>query len=182
MRPYLRLLAGSLAFGLMLSGCGGGQRAPAPVRTVARPAPPPQPARPAVSPADYISSASALDLYVIKASELALQRSQTRRVREVAERLIAAHRGSSAQLSLSGRRLDLLPSATVGPRLQALLEQLYSSGNFDGDYAAQMKRAEQEAVTLHRSYAARGASPTLVPVARALAPIMEQQQRLVSYL
>jgi predicted outer membrane protein len=119
---------------------------------------------------------------VIKASELALHRSQALRVREVAERLIAAHRGSSAQLSLNGRRLNLLPSATVGPRLQAFLEQLNSSVSFDRDYAAQMKRAEQEAVAIHRSYEARGASPTLVPVARALAPIMEQQQRLVSYL
>jgi putative membrane protein len=180
MRYDLRLIAGSLAFGLMLSGCGGGQRAPAPSRTAARPAPPL--VRPAIAPADYVASASALDLYVIKASELALQRSQARRVREVAERLIAAHRGSSAQLSLNGRRLNLLPSATVGPRLQALLEQLHSSTGFDRDYAAQMKRAEQEAVTLHRSYAAGGSSPTLIPVARALAPIMEQQQRLVSYL
>lgn len=181
MRSAMRLFAGCLAFGLMLSGCGGNKRAPAPARTVARPAPPP-PVQPAISPADYISSASALDLYVIKASELALQRSQALRVREVAERLIAAHGGSSAQLSLSGRRLNLLPSATVGPRLQALLEQLHASASFDGDYAAQMKRAEQEAVALHRSYAAAGASPTLVPVARALTPIMEQQQRLVSYL
>ena len=181
MRSDLRLLAGCLAFGLMLSACGGGQRAPAPARTTARPAQPPS-VQPAMSAADYVSSASALDLYVIKASELALQRSQALRVREVAERLIAAHRGSSAQLSLSGRRLNLLPSSTVGPRLQALLEQLNSSPSFDRDYAAQMKRAEQEAVALHRAYAAGGASPTLVPVARALAPIIEQQQRLVSYL
>jgi putative membrane protein len=180
MQNVLRLLAGCLAFGLMLSGCGGGQRAPAPARTASRPAP--LPVRPAIAPADYVSSASALDLYVIKASELALQRSQALRVREVAQRLIAAHRGSSAQLSLSGRRLNLLPSSTVGPRLQALLEQLDASASFDRDYAAQMKRAEQEAVALHRSYAAGGGSPTLVPVARAIAPIMEQQQRLVSYL
>ena len=181
MRNHVRLLAGGFAVGLMLSGCGGGQRAPAPSRTATRPAPP-LPARAAIAPADYVSSASALDLYVIKASELALSRSQVLRVREVAGRLIAAHRGSSAQLSLSGRRLNLLPSATVGPRLQALLEQLNSSASFDRDYAAQMKRAEQEAVALHRAYAAGGASPTLVPVARALAPVMEQQQRLVSYL
>ncbi len=177
----MRLLAGCAAFGLVLSGCGGGQTAPAPARTAARPAPSAPTGR-AISAADYVASASALDLYVIKASELALHRSQALRVREVAERLIAAHRGSSAQLSLNGRRLNLLPSATVGPRLQSLLEQLDSSATFERDYAAQMKRAEQEAVTLHRSYEARGASPTLVPVARALAPIMEQQQRLVSYL
>ena len=181
MRSDMRLLAGCLAFSLMLSACGGGQRAPAPVRTTARPvtAPPVQPAVPA---ADYVSAASALDLYVIKASELALQRSQALRVREVAGRLIVAHRGSSAQLSLSGRRLNLLPSPSVGPRLQALLEQLNSSLDFDRDYSAQMKAAEKEAVAIHRAYASAGSSATMVPVARALLPVMEQQQRLVSYL
>jgi putative membrane protein len=177
----MRLLAGSLALGLMLSACGGGQRAPAPARTAARPAPRP-PVQPSISAADYVSSASAIDLYVIKASELALQRSQALRVREVAGRLIAAHRGSSAQLSLSGRRLNLLPSATVGPRLQALLEQLNASSNFDRDYAVQVKAAEKEAVAIHRAYAAGGSSATMVPVARALLPVIEQQQRLVSYL
>ena len=181
MRSEMRLLAGSFAFGLMLSACGGGQRASAPARTVSRPAPP-LAVLPAISAAAYVTSASAIDLYVIKASELALQRSQAPRVREVAGRLIAAHRGSSAQLSLSGRRLNLLPSATVGPRLQALLEQLNSSSNFDRDYAAQIKAAEKEAVEIHRAYAAAGSSATMVPVARALLPVLEQQQRLVSYL
>ena len=182
MRSDMRLLAGCLAFGLILSACGGGQRAPAPARTAARPAPPPLPVKPSISAADYVLSASAIDLFVIKASELALQRSQALRVREVAERLIAAHRGTSSQLSLSGRRLNLLPSATVGPRLQALLEQLNASSNFDRDYAAQIKAAEKEAVEIHRAYAAGGSSATMVPVARALVPVIEQQQRLVSYL
>ena len=112
MRSFMRLVSGGLVIGLSLSSCGGGQRAPEPVRASSRPAPL-APARATMSAAEYMTSASALDLYVIKASELALHRSQALRVREVAERLIAAHRGSSAQLSLGGRRLNLLPTALV---------------------------------------------------------------------
>lgn len=136
----------------------------------------------AISPADYVAAAAAIDLYVIKASELALQRSSAVRVREVATRLIAAHKGSSAQLSFGGRRLNLLPSAELTPQYRASLEQLYASAAFDRDYAQQMRAVHREAVALHSSYAASGSSPTLIPIAKALAPVMEQQGRLISYL
>ncbi|MEO7655285.1 MAG: DUF4142 domain-containing protein [Sphingomicrobium sp.] len=180
MRTSQRNIAGGLLAGLLLSGCGGGQRVTEPPRAAAR-APRP-PLAHGLSAADYVAAAGELDLYVITASELALKRTQAPRVREVAERLIVAHRGSSAQLSLGGRRLNLLPSAALSPRYQQLLEQLYASANFDPDYALQMKVAHQDAARLHSDYARSGGSPTLVPIARALAPIMEQQKRLVSYL
>jgi hypothetical protein len=40
----------------------------------------------------------------------------------------------------------------------------------------------QEAALLHSNYAAGGTSPTLSQIARVLAPMMEQQRRLISYL
>lgn len=149
-----------------------------------RPASLSRPPRPSatMSPAAYVANASAIDLYVIKASELALQRTSSGKVREVAERLITAHKGSSAQLSMGGRRLNLLPTAELQPRHRALLEQLYASASFDRDYAAQMQAVHQEAALLHSNYAAGGTSPTLNQIARVLAPIMEQQRRLITYL
>ena len=175
-----RILVSCLAFTLV-SACGSPQRKVEPIRQASVPrAQHPRPA--AISAAEYVTNASAIDLYVIKASELALQRSATVKVREVATRLIAAHNGSSAQLSFGGRRLNLLPSAELQPRHRALLEQLYSSAGFDADYARQMRAVHQEAAMLHSSYAASGTSPTLIPIAKALAPVMEQQSRLISYL
>lgn len=175
-----RFLASGLAFALV-SACGSPPQKVEPIRQASIPRPQ-RPGIAAISPADYVTNASAIDLYVIKASELALQRSTTMKVREVAMRLIAAHNGSSAQLSFGGRRLNLLPSAELQPRHRAMLEQLYSSPNFDADYARQMRAVHQEAARLHSSYAASGTSPTLIPIAKALAPVMEQQSRLISYL
>lgn len=177
----IRLLVCGTAMLGLLGGCGSRQQAVEPIRPASLPKVQ-RPVAPAISPADYVTAAGGLDLYVIKASELALQRSTALRVREVATRLIAAHQGSSAQLSLGGRRLNLLPSAELLPRYRALLEQLYASANFDRDFAQQMRTVHQEAVSLHSSYAAAGTSPTMVPIAKALAPVMEQQARLVSYL
>ena len=175
-----RSLIGGLT-ALALVGCGSSQKQAEPIRPASLPRVP-RPAVAPISPADYVANASAIDLYVIKASELALQRSTAVKVREVATRLISAHQGSSAQLSMSGRRLNLLPSAELQPRHRILLEQLYSSAAFDRDYARQMRSVHQEAALLHSNYAASGSSPTLTQLARALAPVMEQQSRLISYL
>ena len=172
-------VCGAAALGLF-GGCGARQQ-PEPIRPASLPKVQ-RPVSSAISPADYVAAAAGIDLYVIKASELAVQRSTAVRVREVANRLIAAHKGSSAQLSFGGRRLNLLPSAELTPQYRALLEQLYVSANFERDYAQQMRAVHQEAVKLHSSYAVTGSSPTLVPIAKALAPVMEQQVRLISYL
>lgn len=176
----IRLLVSGAAIFALLGGCGSRQQ-PEPIRPASLPKVQ-RPMSPAISPADYVTAAGAIDLYVIKASELALQRSTALRIREVATRLIAAHKGSSAQLSFGGRRLNLLPSAELLPRYRALLEQLAASGDFDRDYTGQMRAVHQEAVTLHSGYAVSGSSPTLIPIAKALTPVMEQQARLISYL
>jgi predicted outer membrane protein len=174
-----RMIIGGLAAAAVVAACASRQEAP-PVQRASLPKP--RPAVPALSPADYVASAGAIDLYVIKASELALRRSTTRKVQDVATRLISAHQGSSAQLSFGGRRLNLLPSAEMQPGYQALVDRLAATADFDRDYALQMRAVHQQAIALHSNYAAFGSSPTLVPIAKALAPVMEQQGRLISYL
>lgn len=176
-----RMMIGGLTATALVTACGPSRQPVKPIQPAFLPKPP-RPAAPVISPADYIASAAAIDLYVIKASELALRRSTTRKVQEVASRLISAHQGSSAQLSFGGRRVNLLPSAEMQPRYQALIDQLSASANFDRDYALQMKAVHQQAIALHSNYAAFGTSPTLIPIARALTPVMELQSRLISYL
>ena len=178
---HTRTILSVLLASVLVAGCGSPPRTAEPMRPASLPRPP-RPVAATISPADYVANASAIDLYVIKASELALQRTSSLKVRDVAGRLIAAHKGSSAQLSLGGRRLNLLPSGELQPRHRALLEQLYASSAFDRDYAAQMQAVHQEAALLHSNYAAGGTSPTLSQIARVLAPMMEQQRRLISYL
>ncbi len=176
-----RAALSALALGLVIGACASRPKPVEPLRPAALPKAP-RPVAPSIAPADYVAAAGAIDLYVIKASEMALQRSLAARIQEVATRLIGAHQGSSAQLSFGGRRLNLLPSGEIAPRFRALLQQLAASSDFDREYARQMKAIHDEATLLHSNYALSGTSPTLVPIAKALAPVMEQQRRLVSYL
>lgn len=154
---------------IAVAGCASGvqRQAPAPVRqpSVVRSVP----AVVALAPAAYVAAAASADLFVVRASEIALQRLGSPSDRELAEILIRDHEGMSAQLSLSGRRLNLLPSATLLPEHQARLDALLASPRFDTAYRRQMIAVQQELLGLHDGFAARGSSPTLRPVASAAA-------------
>ncbi|MEO5613064.1 MAG: DUF4142 domain-containing protein [Sphingomicrobium sp.] len=122
-------------------------------------------------PADYMAAASSIDMFVIRSSELALARATKPRLRQVALTMIADHRGTSAQLSLAGRRLNLLPAATLLPAHQAMADELSASSDFDATYRRQQIAVHQAALKLHSDFAARGESPTLRAVARNAVPI-----------
>jgi len=180
----LRQLLGwaTLTAMLTLSACGGGSPYYAPRSSTAVRAAPPQANAPAVSAATFVAENASFDLFVIRSSELALQRSQSGRVRDFAAQMIDAHKGTSAQLSLEGRRLNLLPSAILRPSEEAMLDGLQSSSRFDVDYVRDQRLVHQQQVTLDAAYAARGASPTLRPVAAAALPIEQRHLRLIAYL
>jgi putative membrane protein len=152
----------------ILSGCGREQAPPA------RPAPV-RPSRVEVlplSPSDYVATASSIDLLVIQASQLAQTKARGSSLRELAARLMADHQGVSAQLSFAGRRLNLLPSAALMPRHQAMLDELKGSWDFDAGYKRIMIAAHEQGVRVHGDFAKAGTSPTLRPVAEIAFPAM----------
>jgi len=129
--------------------------------------------------ADYMRAASSIDLYEIRSAELALTRAANPRHRDFARTMIADHNGTSAQLSMAGRRLNLLPSATLLPTHQAMLDELAASSNFDATYRRQQIAVHEAALKLHREFAARGESATLRPVARNAVPIIRRHLEMM---
>lgn len=96
--------------------------------------------------------------------------------------MIDDHKGTSGQLSLEGRRLNLLPSATLAAGEQTMLDALQASGQFDADYVRDQRAVHQRLVSIDNAYAAKGSSPTLKPVASAALPIEQRHLRLIAYL
>lgn len=158
-RVAVTLVASSLA---LVGGCGGGGSG-ATVQSTSVSSAAIAPA--ALSAAAYVAMASSIDLYQVKSAQLALERAQDPANRALAERTLSAHQGTSAQLSLAGRRLNLLPSATLNPEHQAMLDALAATSDFDNTYRSQQNIVLQEGVRLHSSFAKSGQSPTLRPVA-----------------
>lgn len=181
MRAFL--LPSAAAIFILLGGCATDRAAPPPQASVPRMPPSPGTmARELVDSAAFIESSGSIELLIIRASELALQRSSSPRVRDFASTIINDHKGTSAQLSFAGRRLNSLPSASLGPREQMMLVDLESAANFEGAYVRLQRTAHQELLQLARDYARSGRSPTLLPVARAAIPIEERHLRLLAYL
>jgi putative membrane protein len=86
--------------------------------------------------------------------------------------MLADHNGVSAQLSFAGRRLNLLPAATLLPQHQAMLNQVKTSWDFDATYKKVMITAHEQGVRVHGDFAKAGSSPTLRPVAEVAGSAM----------
>ena len=166
---------------LLVAGCAREASQPS-SPPYARRAPPRVAPGPAVTPAEYVAQASSIDLFLIGASEIALRKSSNARTREFAQIEIAGHKGTSAQLSLEGRRLNLLPSAILNARHQAMLNELEQSTDFEALYRRDQLAVHKDAEALHGRYAVSGTSPTLRPVAQVVLPIIQRHLRMLKYL
>ncbi|MEO6580812.1 MAG: DUF4142 domain-containing protein [Sphingomicrobium sp.] len=152
---------------IALAGCGRRETPPPP-----RPAPRPPINLPRPLPVtSYVATAASIDLYDIRAGEMAVERSSDARLRDYATRLIEDHRGTAAQLSFAGRRLNLLPAAQLAPPHQAMIDALAGSGDFDATFRRQQLEIHQASLRMHSAYAARGDSQTIRPVAANAAAV-----------
>lgn len=168
-----RLAVSSLVLALAtVGGCGGGGgvRGGASVQPASASSAAIAPVM--LSATAYVAMASSIDLYQVKSAQLALERAHDPGNRAFAQRALSSHQGTSAQLSYAGRRLNLLPTATLNPEHQAMLDALAATSDFDNTYRAQQNIVLQEGVRLHSSYAKAGQSPTLRPVAANAESVM----------
>ncbi|MCY7338984.1 MAG: DUF4142 domain-containing protein [Sphingomonas bacterium] len=160
MRTTWKLCLGAVSTALLLTACQTG--APSPRQPSSRP---PSGGGVALAPADYVATAASIDLFVVKAAELALDRSGNYRVRALASSFSESHRGLAGQLSFAGRRVDTLPSARLLPREAERLAALQTQQPFDATFLRQMILTHEQSLALHGNFAVRGSSPTLRPVA-----------------
>jgi putative membrane protein len=118
----------------------------------------------ALSSPAYFAQATAAQLFLIRAADIAIQRSGSR-TRGIALQSKQRHEGLASQLALAGRRLNLLPSRVLPAEYQQMIAQLLSADDFDRVYLAQQRQILGRALKLHQAYARSGQSPTLRPVA-----------------
>jgi len=110
---------------------------------------------------------------------VALAQGRGARLREAATAMAADHGGTSGQLSFAGRRLNLLPSATMMPRHQAMLDELRSAGDFDMAFKRLMIGVHEQGIRIHGDFAVAGSSPTLRPVAELAFPAMRRHLEML---
>ncbi len=125
----------------------------------------------ALSPAIYMQVASNSALFALRASELAAIRANDGELRAQARTIAQDQGGVGAQLSFAGRRVELLPRATLPEAMEADLARLTQSADFDRDYRLLVGRTLAQALDAHETFSRGGTSPTLRPVAQMAAPV-----------
>lgn len=167
-------LFGGTMIVLALGGCSTSREQPPTSATPqARPAQP-SPSPSAISTSRYFAEASAIDLFQLRAADIALQRA-TGPARSFALESKRRHQAISAQMSFAGRYLDMLPARVLPAEYQQLLSALLSAGDFNSVYLAQQRRVCERALKLHSDYARSGSSPTLRPVAKFAASAVQSE-------
>lgn len=129
----------------------------------------------AMSPAEYIVTAGASDLYERQSSQIVLQSTQDPRVRDFARMMIMHHADSTAKLAAAARRARYRPAPPRLTPLQAeMIAQLRAEQGpaRDAAYIAQQKASHNQALEVQKAYAAGGTAPQLRMAAANIVPVV----------
>lgn len=159
------------AFGAaaLLAGCASNEEPPPPVAAA-------DPMSPTSAPG-YMRMAASSDQFEIQSSQMALQMSQNPQVRSFAQMMIDGHSRTTAELTQIAQQQGMTPPPPVlAPPQQAALDRIRAAApaDFDAAYKREQIAGHQEALNLHRTYAAQGDNQALRDFAARTAPIVEQ--------
>ncbi|MFZ5730456.1 MAG: hypothetical protein A2882_15130 [Phenylobacterium sp. RIFCSPHIGHO2_01_FULL_70_10] len=133
----------------------------------------------------YVPAAHIADMYEIRAAEIALEKGQDARVRELAQMIISDHRTMASQIEAALPQAQLEENVTLpeqmDERRQGMIDNLQaaSADTFDLAYLHQQLAAHLEALTLHSEYAEAGDSEVLKPIAAQAAEKIEKHLAMV---
>ena len=132
----------------------------------------------------YVPNAAMADMYEIQAADIALERSQNARVKEMAQMIKTDHTAASNAMKamLPQAAPDMTPPTALDQRRQGLIDNLRSASaaTFDQTYIDQQIAAHNEALTLHRGFSDQD-SP-LAAHARNVVPKIEAHLRRAEQL
>ncbi len=125
----------------------------------------------------FIETAAAANQFEIVSSQVALQNTQTRKVRVFARKMIADHTkiGKGFVAALGEAKTGITPPAGMGADLDAIVARLKSEKGaaFNADYIAAQTKGHQDAVGLFAGYAKGGDNPVLQAFAKKTLPIIQ---------
>lgn len=135
-----------------------------------------------MTPAEYVMTAGAGDLYEITSSQAVLQTTQNPQVRDFAQMMVMHHTKSTAQVKAAAlkSRVRVAPPKLT-PLQQELVTELRSETGTarDAAYIAQQKAAHGQALAVQKAYAMEGKAPALRSAAAGIVPVVEHHIALL---
>jgi putative membrane protein len=142
-------------------------------------------AAPAPTAATVVPTVVAANRFEIESSQMALTRSNSKDVREFANRLVIDHNLAAAQLkqTLASAKLPV-PPEQLDAKHQAILDKLRAANAdaFDKTYIEAQYNAHVEAIDLFKAYAKDGDIPRLKAFAADVLPPLQRHLDQVTKL
>ncbi|MFQ4143767.1 DUF4142 domain-containing protein [Chlorogloeopsis sp. ULAP02] len=135
---------------------------------------------------EFLTRAAQSDLTEIQTSQLALQRSQNKAVRDYAQRMIQEHTNSSKQLTQIAKNKNVTLPKDIGPDNKALLSKLRNAtgSNFDRAYMQGQVQAHKKTLAEYQNYLKKGQDQELRAFASKIAPLvadhLQMAQKMVA--
>jgi len=130
-----------------------------------------------MTPAEYVATAGASDLYERTSSQLVLETTTDPRIRSFAQMMTEAHSKSTADVQAAAAGSGITaPPAQLNPLQTELVAQLQAEQGAarDAAYIAQQKAAHGQALNVQKAYAMEGTAPALRAAAASIVPVVEQ--------
>lgn len=187
--PTSRLMAPSLFFLLLFSGCGsqtdrGEIDEPAEASTPA--APPGATSAPnsvidALSPQAFVTQIGTATLYEIAAARVVDRRTKSNAVRDYANRVAAERKAAFARLRefAAQSEAELVVPGAPDDIQRAAVAALEKASNFDSLYVQQQRRAQEQTLGDLRRYASKGEGEALRAFAEELAGTVTRHRALL---
>ena len=127
----------------------------------------------------FVENVAISDMYEIEAGRIALDRSSSPPIREVAQKMIDDHTQSTSKLKKAVTESQMVDGTAMPTRLDTRREKMIKhlrdapDDGFNKSYVDQQTLAHKEAVTLMHHYRDEGDCPVLRGFAREVAPIIE---------
>ena len=129
-----------------------------------------------MTPAEYVKTAGASDLYERTSSQLVLESTQDANVRSFARMMVADHGKSTANVKAAAKasRVAVMPPKLTPAQTEMVAQLRAETGAArDATYLAQQKAAHGQALNVQKAYAMEGTAPALKRAAAGIVPVVE---------
>jgi putative membrane protein len=127
--------------------------------------------------ATFIGAAAASDEFEIESAKVALDKAQSKDVRDFAQMMITDHTKTTEGLKAAAKKANLtVPPPQLSADQQQMLDTLKATAadQFDATYLQQQMPAHQQALALMQNYAEAGDTPALQDAAKTVIPIVQK--------
>jgi len=128
-----------------------------------------------MTPAEYVATAGASDLYEITSSKVVLQTTQDAKIRDFAQMMVADHMKSTADVNVAATRsrVRAMPPKLTPTQTELVTQLRAEQGPArDARYVAQQRASHNQALAVQQAYAAGGTAPALKTVASNIVPVV----------